>query len=392
MFDNRIPRILDSYSVLGEFRKDYGSFIRSDSGRSRLFCRCPFHDDNRPSLIVDDDGFRCMSARCGVGGDIIDYIMVRDHCNKRDAIEMLALGLNETRPEQKVKRVREPLVTVEMAYIQRFYANMETALPFFKGRAVTAKSGHRHKLGAWPEFYWDYHSDKGETIRFTCPRYSIPNIRSGYDKLGNPINVGLDVNFRRDDAAAIEILKRRDRAQMKRIGDEIAVKLKMSPKDVTWADMLDDCFGPKYWRKGSATRMFNANTVITATPDGSYTPARLSSVLLVEGEIDAMSLTEAGYNSVAVKYSNSLDLTKPLSGVAHIYVIKDRDKDHVEADGRISNGGRDNAMRLYTHLKETGRENITIIEAPPGFKDANDVITKGDHKSWLIKYGLVASL
>ena len=389
--DDRIPKILETYSVIDEFRKDYGSYIRGGSERRRAYCRCPFHEDRNPSMIIDESGFRCMSARCGVGGDIIDYIMLRDNCTKRDAIELLARGLNEARPAQPVRRVKHELVTVEMAYIQRFYANIDTAMPFFQTRAVTLESGHRHKLGSWTNFHWSYELSTGEVVHFESPRYSIPNIRRGYDRNGNPIAVGLGVNFRRDDAVALKILKTANREQMKRVGQDIANRFKVDLKDIKWEDMLDDCFGPKYWRKGSATRMFNSNVVVTPTTDGGYEPTRLSSVLVVEGEIDAMSLSEAGYNAVAVKYSHGLDLTKPLAGVAHIYIVKDRDKDFIRPDGTVGNGGRDNALLLYNHLKEMGRDNITIIEAPQGSKDANDVILSGGLKPWLMKYGLLPS-
>lgn len=390
--DDRIPLIKQRYSVIAEFRRDFGSIVRYDSGKDRLFCRCPFHDDHHASFVVDADGFRCFSARCGVTGDIIDYIMLRDKCSKADAIELLARGLNEARPAQRVWRPKGELVTVKLTYIDHLYANLELALPYFEHRAVTRRSGHQHKLGAAPAFYWHYTDRDGEKFRFEAPRYSIPNIRHGFDKGGNPIRVALDVNLRRDDASAIRVLQKTDRTITLHIAEELAFDRGVPVSSIQWEDMLDDCFGPKYWRKGSGTRMFNANAVVEPTQAGGYAPRRAASALLVEGEIDAMSLCEAGYRSIAVKYSSSLDLIGPLAGITQIYVIQDRDEDSINAVGRIVNGGRDNALALHKHLKESGRENVTIIETPVGFRDANEVIVKGEVKSWLMKYGLVPAL
>ena len=45
------------------------------AGAGRLMGRCPFHDDHRPSLMVDerDQHYHCFC--CGARGDVIDFLM-----------------------------------------------------------------------------------------------------------------------------------------------------------------------------------------------------------------------------------------------------------------------------------------------------------------------------
>ena len=51
---------------------------------------CPFHDDYEPSLVVYQDSFWCFG--CGVGGTVIDYVMLREKCNPLEAAKRLVGG------------------------------------------------------------------------------------------------------------------------------------------------------------------------------------------------------------------------------------------------------------------------------------------------------------
>ena len=60
------------------------------SGRHTYRARCPFHEDEHPSFLVDERGqhFHCFG--CGVHGDIIDYVMRRDRVDFVEACSRLA--------------------------------------------------------------------------------------------------------------------------------------------------------------------------------------------------------------------------------------------------------------------------------------------------------------
>ena len=53
-------------------------------------CRCPFHNDKTPSLVVSPNKnlWNCLGA-CGVGGSVIDWVMKREGISFRRAVEIL---------------------------------------------------------------------------------------------------------------------------------------------------------------------------------------------------------------------------------------------------------------------------------------------------------------
>ena len=52
--------------------------------------RCPFHDDHRPSLTVNDDVGLWYCHGCAEGGDVISFVMRRAGCRFVEALEWLA--------------------------------------------------------------------------------------------------------------------------------------------------------------------------------------------------------------------------------------------------------------------------------------------------------------
>lgn len=60
------------------------------TGSSSLKGCCPFHDDRRPSLLVDerDQHYHCFA--CGAHGDVIDWVMRREQLGFAAACQLLA--------------------------------------------------------------------------------------------------------------------------------------------------------------------------------------------------------------------------------------------------------------------------------------------------------------
>jgi hypothetical protein len=58
-------------------------------GSSKWICLCPFHNDTRPSLQLQDDKgyYRCYA--CGAGGSIINYIMYTQNLSYQEAIKCI---------------------------------------------------------------------------------------------------------------------------------------------------------------------------------------------------------------------------------------------------------------------------------------------------------------
>ena len=78
-------------------RTDLAALIRSrgvvltGGEAGNLIGRCPFHDDETPSLVVTPGKglWRCMSPACGATGNAIQFIMKKDGLSFRHAVELL---------------------------------------------------------------------------------------------------------------------------------------------------------------------------------------------------------------------------------------------------------------------------------------------------------------
>jgi P4 family phage/plasmid primase-like protien len=57
-------------------------------GRGYFQALCPFHDEREPSFTVYKASYYCFG--CGVHGDIIDFVMEREHLGFKDAVEWLS--------------------------------------------------------------------------------------------------------------------------------------------------------------------------------------------------------------------------------------------------------------------------------------------------------------
>lgn len=51
---------------------------------------CPLHNDTNPSLSIDHSKNIWYCHGCGRGGDVIDFIIERDHIDFKTAVKVLA--------------------------------------------------------------------------------------------------------------------------------------------------------------------------------------------------------------------------------------------------------------------------------------------------------------
>jgi len=64
---------------------------------------CPFHQDHKPSLVVNEESqkFRCLS--CGESGDIVDFSMKYRKTTEKEALFFLATNNLGIDPDQFLK-------------------------------------------------------------------------------------------------------------------------------------------------------------------------------------------------------------------------------------------------------------------------------------------------
>ncbi len=95
-----IPReIIEEIVARSNIEDIVGSYVTLKRAGSNLLGLCPFHSEKTPSFTVfsSSETFHCFG--CGVGGDVISFIMRAENLDYVSAIEFLAARASVTIPE-----------------------------------------------------------------------------------------------------------------------------------------------------------------------------------------------------------------------------------------------------------------------------------------------------
>ena len=84
--DNVLDEIRDRADIVDLI----GGYVDLKRSGSNYMGLCPFHSEKTPSFSVSPSKgiFKCFG--CGVGGDVITFIMKRENLGFREAVEFLA--------------------------------------------------------------------------------------------------------------------------------------------------------------------------------------------------------------------------------------------------------------------------------------------------------------
>jgi DNA primase len=124
---------------------------------------CPFHDDHHPSLDVDPDRqyFRCWA--CGKHGDVFTFIMEKERCDFRSALELLAQRANLDILPFGGKRsglTKADLFKVlgwaeECFHRQLFADTSQAARDYLDQRGLSRETWQTYRLGYAPD-QWEW--------------------------------------------------------------------------------------------------------------------------------------------------------------------------------------------------------------------------------------------
>ncbi|SJZ32933.1 DNA primase [Garciella nitratireducens] len=125
--------------------------------------KCPFHTEKTPSFSVSPDKqiFHCFG--CGVGGNVITFIMKIENLNFVDALKLLADRVGMILPEKdqdidkKKYRKRKIQYNIHIDAARYFYRNLknsEVALRYLKERKITFETIVKFGLG-YATNHWD---------------------------------------------------------------------------------------------------------------------------------------------------------------------------------------------------------------------------------------------
>lgn len=309
--DNVLDEIRDRADIV-DLIGEYVDLKRSGSNYMGL---CPFHSEKTPSFSVSPSKsiFKCFG--CGVGGDVITFIMKRENLNFPEAVEFLAekynVRLSEYKDENKEARDKR----------NRLYdINREAAMHFLNNLSSSPKAQK-------------YLRDRGlsdKTIRAYGLGYSKDSWTDLYDhltKLGYKEEELLNLNL---------ISKSKNGNYIDRFRDRVMFPIiNRNNKVIGFGARGFGDAKPKYlnsretpiFHKGS--NLFNMNII-----------SRESSrqrIILVEGYMDVISLYNSGINYSVASLGTSLteDQAAIIKKMAKdIYICYDSDKAGINATSR----------------------------------------------------------
>ena len=250
---------------------------------SNLFGLCPFHSEKTPSFSVSPDKqiYHCFG--CGKGGGVINFIMEIENLSFPEAVAFLARRANMPLPEQEndresKKRARMLALNREAArfYYEQLYAPAgEKARDYMAGRGISKATATNFGLGAAPDEWSALEramKEKGYTDYELFDAGLIKKGRNGgyYDTFRNRLMFPvIDVR-----------------------GNVIGFSGRILSGD-----------GPKYLNSPE-TPVFNKGSNLFAL--NLAKKSKNGYILLSEGNIDVVSLHQAGFDSAVASLGTSL--------------------------------------------------------------------------------------
>lgn len=338
----------DSFLQELKFKNDIvdliSSYVRLKRNGRHMLGLCPFHREKTPSFCVyiDTQSFYCFG--CGVGGDVITFIMKAEGLDYMDAIKFLAKRAGLTVPsdslDDKLSKMKLRLFEVNREAARFFYGELtknpsNDALKYLKNRGLSAGIIKRFGLGYASNSMFmltNHLKQKG----FTDEELKSANL-AFLSKRGNMI----DRFFNRAMFPIIDVR-----------GNVIAFG----------GRCLDDS-KPKYLNT-SDTLVFKKSDNLFAL--NLAKKSKSESFILAEGYMDVIALHQAGFNYAVATLGTAL--TKQQARILSRYakeVIICYDSDEA---------GQKATMRAIPILREEGLK-VRVLKLK-GAKDPDEYIKK----------------
>lgn len=138
---------------------------------------CPWHDDSKPSLTVNQERqiFRCWV--CNIGGDVFSFLMKHENVTFPEALQMLAdrAGIKlATRPGESADAAEQKRMLYQaMAWVEQQYHDYllrspeaEPARRYLEERSITPETINQWHLGAAPD-RWEWIVEQARGTRYT---------------------------------------------------------------------------------------------------------------------------------------------------------------------------------------------------------------------------------
>lgn len=138
-----------------------GEYVKLTKAGGSLKANCPFHQENTPSFVVNEDKQYYHCFGCNQGGDVITFLMEIEGIGFRESLQMLAerVGIelqNNFSQNKEEKKKSDDLHSI-LDLSTRFYTKQLWAseknkvLEYLRGRGISDEMINKFKIGFAPE-------------------------------------------------------------------------------------------------------------------------------------------------------------------------------------------------------------------------------------------------
>ncbi|MDD3711448.1 MAG: DNA primase [Patescibacteria group bacterium] len=282
-----IKNKLDIVDVIGEY-------LNLKSAGSNFRGLCPFHNEKTPSFMVSPDKQIWHCFGCGKGGDILSFIMEIEGLSFIETLKLLAprAGVvldNKDLVDNSVKSKLLKILDLSSKYYN-FILNSDKGnqkrnseiREYLKNRGLSDSAIDYWQIGYSPDSYDDLikflKSKKFSDLDIQLAGMSFKSEKGAYlnrfrNRIMFPIN---DIN-----------------------GQVIAFTARINP------NVVDDKVSGKYINSPQ-TEVYDKSRVLFALDKAKMAVKEKDEIILVEGQMDAISVFEAGFKNVSAVSGTAL--------------------------------------------------------------------------------------
>ncbi len=289
MADEKIKQVKEANDIVAVV----GAYVALHPNGATYKGLCPFHDDHRPSFIVDPrwQNYKCWA--CGESGDVITFVQQHEHVGFREALEILArrAGITlEKSPNAPHNQRRSAMLDVVRWATQQYHQCLlnapeaEEARHYLGERGLKGETVRKYSLGYAP-YAWDWLVKKAEAAGIDLELLEAVGLIArqqqgpGYydrfrDRVQFPIN---DANGRTVG-----------------FGGRILPKSPLASR------------GPKYYNS-SGTPLFAKAELLYGLDQAKFAAAKAGYLAVVEGYTDVLMAHQCGVGQVVATMGTALN-------------------------------------------------------------------------------------
>lgn len=285
----------------------------------------PFSNEKTPSFFINDDTKTWYCFSTGKGGGLLDYVMEYEGLDKPEAVKFVAQVSGVTLDEQTSSSIFQEAQNYFRRFVDRGY-------DYLQKRSITPEVADKYNLG------------------YCTGNDLIPYLKNKGFSDEDISSAGLT-----NDKGNIKFYNRTTLPIKDQYGNI-----------VSFTGRSIDQAMPKYLH-GPSTRYFNKKKIVWNLDKVRRQILDQDRVIVCEGQLDAISITEAGYPAVSLLGTNiSEHQIKLLANLTkNIYFIYDSDK-----------AGREALQKSFTIIGNLQLDVISHAIILPGGHDPDSFIRK----------------